>query len=71
MLTAHRNEETLVIEQCRVIRLLNILNTEGNLHSLSVARTAQSLAPSNSVSVQNIAEIDRVFRKFLDLRKAQ
>ena len=70
MLIAHRNEKTFVIEQCRVVSLLNVLNTEGNLHSLAVARTAQSLASSNSESTQDVAEIYLVVRKFINLRES-
>ena len=71
MLIAHRNEKTFVIEQCRVISFLNVLSTEGNLHSLAVARTAQRLASSNSISTQNIAKIYHILRKFFDLRKTK
>ena len=70
MLIAHRNEKTFVIEQRRVIILLNTLYTEGNLHSLAVARTAQSLASSNSESTQDVAEIYLVVRKFINLRES-
>ena len=68
---AHRNEETLVVEQSRVVRLLEVLQAEWYLHRRPVLGATRSLALADGEAAELVGEIYDLLRELLDLRELE
>ena len=64
---AHRDEETLVVEQSRVVRLLEVLQAKWYLHRRPVLGAARGLALADGEAAELVGEIYDLLRELLDL----
>ena len=71
MPAAHLNQKPFVVEQRGLVRLFKVLQTEGDLHSLPAARTAQSLAFPDRELPEDVTEIDSLIEKFFNMSETK